>query len=107
MIRLRQTIERGMRHRWLGLLFVVLFCLLMALMFMHEMHAGHSTATELGEFCLGLTIMFGVMVLIRVGWLAVVRLVLRLPARAPPSQPVATACSPRSLFVTFASPLRL
>ena len=106
MIRLRQTIERGMRRRWLGPLFVVLFCLMMALLFVHDMHDGHNAATELGEFCLGLTIMFGLMVLIRVRWRAVVRLVLGLPPRAPPVTRVAALPS-RSPIFTLSPPLRL
>jgi hypothetical protein len=84
MIRLRQTIERGMRHRWLGPLFVILFCLMLALLFMHAMHDGQDAGTELGEFCLGLTIMFGLMVLIRLGWRVVVPLVVTRLGRAPP-----------------------
>jgi hypothetical protein len=84
MIRLRQTIERGMRHRWLGPLFVVIFCLMLALLFMHAVHDGHDMGTELSQFCLGLTIMFGLMVLIRLRWRVVVPLVVVRPGRAPP-----------------------
>jgi hypothetical protein len=84
MIRLRQTIERGIRHRWLGPLFVILVCLMLALLFMHAMHDGHDAGTEVGEFCLGLTIMFGLVVLIRFRWRVTVPLVLVRLGRAPP-----------------------
>ena len=84
MIRLRQTIERGMRHPWLGPLFVILFCLLMALMFMHAMHDTDHMGTEIGEFCLGLTVMFSLLIVIRLSWRVEVPLVQTLSGRAPP-----------------------
>lgn len=84
MIRLRQTIERGMRHRWLGPLLVVLFCVLVALMYLHGIHDGHHMATELGEFCLGLTVMFSLLIVIRLGWRVIVPLVQSRSGRAPP-----------------------
>jgi hypothetical protein len=84
MIRLRQTIERGMRHRWLGPLFVILFCLLLALTFLHGIHDGDHMATDLGEFCLGLTVMFSLMIVIRLSWRVEVPLLQMLSGRAPP-----------------------
>lgn len=106
MIRLRQTIERGMQHRWLGPLFVILFCLMLALLFLHAMHDGHDTGTEVGQFCLGLTIMFGLMVLIRLRWRVVVPIVLVRPGRAPPAQRF-LALPVRSAVLTVPPPLRL
>ena len=73
MIRLRQTIERGTRHRWLGPLFVFMLCLMLALLFLHGLHDSHH-ATELGEFCLGLTIMFSLLIVIRLKWRVVVQI---------------------------------
>ncbi len=64
MIRLRQTIERGMRHRWLGPLFVILFCLLLAMVYLHALHDGQS-GTELGALCIGITMVIGAVLLIR------------------------------------------
>jgi hypothetical protein len=61
MIRLRQTIERGTRHRWLGLLFVVVLCMMLALLFLHGLHDSDH-ATELREFCVGLVIMFSLLI---------------------------------------------
>lgn len=84
MIGLRQTIERGMRHRWLGPLFVILLCLLLAMVYLHALHDGHSTGTELGELCLGLTMMLGAVLLIRLRFKAPLPLVLVRPGRAPP-----------------------
>jgi hypothetical protein len=84
MIRLRQTIERGTRHRWLGPLFVIVLCLMLALLFMHGLHDSHH-ATELGEFCLGLTVMFSLLIVIRLKWRAVVQIAQPRLGRAPPA----------------------
>lgn len=84
MIRLRQTIERGMRHRWLGPLFVIVFCLLLALTFLHGIHDGDHMATDLGEFCLGLTVMFSLLIVIRLAWRIAVPLLQPRSGRAPP-----------------------
>ena len=86
MIRLRQTIERGMRHRWLGPLFVILFCLLVALTFLHGIHDGDHMATDLGEFCLGLTVMFSFLVVIRIALRVTVPAAISSLGRAPPSR---------------------
>jgi len=106
MIRLRQTIERGMRHRWLGPLFVILFCLMLALLFMHAVHDGQDAGTELGRFCVGLTIMFGFIVLIRLRWRVVVPLVDVRPGRAPPVARF-LALPVRAAVFTVSPPLRL
>ena len=106
MIRLRQTIERGMRHRWLGPLFVILFCLMLALLFLHAVHDGHDIGTELGQFCLGLTIMFGLMVLFRLRWRVVVPLVVVRLGRAPPVARF-LALPVRAVVLTVPPPLRL
>ena len=107
MIRLRQTIERGVRHRWLGPLFVILFCLMLALLYLHAMHdGGHSAATELGEFCLGLTIMFSLLIVIRVHWRVILSLALPRSGRAPPAPlPVLPRVRPVALGASL--PLRL
>jgi len=85
MIRLRQTIERGMRHRWFGPLFVLLFGLLLALTFLHGFHDSDHMATELGQFCLGLTILFSFLIVFRLGWRSIVPLVQPRAGRAPPA----------------------
>lgn len=86
MIGLRRTIERGMRHRWLGPLFILLFCVLMALMFMHAIHDGQNAGTELGEFCLAVIIMLGIVLLIRVRFKAPLAVTPVRVGRAPPLQ---------------------
>ena len=106
MIRLRRTIERGMRHRWLGPVFVILFCLMLGLLLLHAMHDGHDAGTELGEFCLGLTIMFGLMVVIQLRWRVVVSPVLVRPGRAPPAGRLLLPLV-RSAVLTVPTPLRL
>jgi hypothetical protein len=85
MIGLRQTIERGTRHRWLGPLFVIVFCLLLAILYLHALHdGGHGTGTELGELCLGIVMMLGSVLFIRLRFKAPLALVLVRPGRAPP-----------------------
>lgn len=106
MILLRQTIERGMRRRWLGPLFVLLFCLMLALLFMHAVHDGHDVGTALGPLCIGLTIMFGLIVLIRLRWRVVLQLAVVRAGRAPPTTRIRTL-SPSASFPGSAPPLRL
>lgn len=95
-----------MRHRWLGPLFIILFCVLMALMFLHAMHDGHSMGTELGEFCLGITMMLGIVLLIRVRFKAPLALVPVRIGRAPPGRRVAPVRISRTTL-SFPPPLRL
>ena len=83
MIMLRQTIERGTKHRWLGPLFVIVLCLMLALLFLHGLHDSDH-ATELGEFCLGLVIMFSLLMVIRLKWRVVVQIAEPRLGRAPP-----------------------
>lgn len=95
MIRLRQTIERGMRHRWLGPLFVILFCLLLAMVYLHALHDGQA-GTGLGELCIGITMIIGAVLLIRIRFEIPMPLVLVRSGRAPPArrllvQPVSPA----------------
>ena len=107
MIRLRQTIERGMRQRWLGPLFVILFCLLMALMFMHAMHDSDHVGTETGEFCLGLTVMFSFLVVIRIAWRVTVPVAIRRFGRAPPAPRLLLLAPARTTARAISPPLRL
>lgn len=95
MISLRQTIEYGMRHRWLGPLFVILFCLLLVMVYLHALHDG-SSGTELGAVCVGITMILGLVLLIRHGFKVLLPLrVVRL-GRAPPV--------PRSLMLRWVPP---
>ena len=106
MIRLRQTIERGMRHRWLGPLFVILFFLMLSLLFLHAMHDAHETGAGVGEFCLGLTIMFSLLVVIRLRWRVVVSVVLSRIGRAPPAPRFLLPPAGAAVFLV-SPPLRL
>ncbi len=95
-----------MRHRWLGPLFIILFCVLVALMFLHAMHDGNGT--ELGEFCLGITMMLGIVLLIRVRAKAPLALVPVRIGRAPPARRVVLrAPISRTTALSFPPPLRL
>lgn len=104
MIELRRNIERGMRHRWLGPLFIILFCVLLALMFLHAMHDGNGT--ELGEFCLGITMMLGIVLLIRVRFKATLALVPVRIGRAPPARRLPMGRTRRTAL-SFPPPLRV
>ena len=95
-----------MAHRWLGPLFVILFCLLLALMFLHGIHDGDHMATELGEFCLGLTVMFSLLIVIRLGWRVAVPLVQPRSGRAPPLARVRVLPAPAAALAAPV-PLRL
>ena len=106
MILLRQTIEQGMRRRWLGPLFVLLFCLMLALLFMHAAQDGHDAGTALGQFCVGLTIMFSLIVLIRLRWRVILQLAVVRAGRAPPVVRLLTL-SPSAAFRGSEPPLRL
>lgn len=83
MIGLRRTIERGMRHRWLGPIVVVLVFLLLAFLYLHALQDGHADA-NLGEFCLGVTMLIGILLIVRVRFRAPPPMVLVRPGRAPP-----------------------
>ncbi len=50
-IRLREMLERGRRHRWLGPAFVVLLAILLALV---VLHTAADQATETGVVCLAI-----------------------------------------------------
>jgi hypothetical protein len=85
MIRLRLTIERGMRHPVLGPVFIVLFALMMVFMCLHGIHDVQHMATEIGLVCLGLVSLLGVLLLIRVGRAAPPPVMLVRQGRAPPA----------------------
>ena len=106
MIELRRNIERGMRHRWLGPLFIIVFCVLMALMFLHAMHDRHNMGTELGELCLGITMMLGIVLLIRVRFKATLALVPVRIGRAPPARRLPMGRTHRTAL-SFPPPLRV
>lgn len=106
MIRLRQTIEQGMKRRWVGPLFVLLLCVMLALLFLHAVHDGHDVGTALGPFCIGLTIMFGLIVLIRLRWRVILERAVVRAGRAPPATPIRTL-SPCVAFPGSALPLRV
>lgn len=85
MIRLRRTIEGGVRHRWLGPLFVILLCLLLAMLFLHAMHDGQCAGTELGELCLAISVLLGAVLLVRIRACAPRAAALVRLGRAPPA----------------------
>lgn len=54
MIRLRRSLERGLRHPVLGPLLLVLLAVLLAFMVLHE--TSESIAGEIGELCVGIAL---------------------------------------------------
>ena len=95
-----------MRHRWLGPLFVILFGLMLSLLFLHAMHDSHETGGAIGEFCLGLTIMFSLLIVIRLRWRVVVSIVQQRFGRAPPA-PRFLLPPVRAAVLSVSPPLRL
>lgn len=97
-----------MRHPWLGPLFVILLCLLLALVYLHALHDGQSMGNELGELCLGITMMLGVVLLVRLRVRAPLVPVLVRAERAPPPAPAARLPRRSTPTVVLTSlPLRL
>lgn len=95
-----------MRHRVLGPLFVLLFVLMLALWFLHAVHDGQDAGSALGAFCLGLTVMFGLIVLIRLRWRVVVPIARVRVGRAPPQRPLRMP-SARPALLEVPIPLRI
>lgn len=107
MIGIRKSIERGMRHRWLGPLFVILFCLLLAMVFVHAMHDGHDAATDVAQLCLALTVMFSFLIVIRLRWRVVLAFTLPRLGRAPPAISLSPLGSALAASLSITPPLRL
>lgn len=61
MIRLRELIERALRHRWLGPVVLLLLAVLLAAVLIHE--GGERLADGVGELCLALFVLAAVCVL--------------------------------------------
>lgn len=102
MIRLRETLERGYRHRWLGPLVILLLVVLIAFVALHE--GGETLFASAGELCVALA-------LVLVGLVrAPARIVgRRSPAsrhRGPPLVPAARGAAGLNLSISLA-PLRL
>ena len=91
MIRLRRSLERGLRHPILGPLLLVLLAVLLALMVLHE--TSESISGEIGQLCIGI-----VLALLTAVLATPVRRFVRvvgavLAARAPP-RPLETRFTP-------------
>jgi hypothetical protein len=97
-IRLREMLERGMRHRWLGPVLIVLFAVLLALV---VLHTTADQATEAGVVCLAFLVILVTLLLPRPPEI-VLRLQRARAPRAPPPTRVA-----RNQVLTITPPLRL
>lgn len=98
-IRLREAIDRGLRHRWLGPLVVLLLVLLVLGLAFHE--GGETLFEAGGQLCVALALIVVAALLVRRPF---VRRTCRLqPRRGPPLALVPVA---RTVSASFA-PLRL
>ena len=82
MIRLRRTLERAQRHRWLWILVLVLIAIVVALVALHSTHDAAGVDGPL--VCMA--VMLLLVVPVRVPRPPTVVLARRVRSRAPPSQ---------------------
>lgn len=54
-VRLRELIERGLRHRWLGPMVLILLAVLLAAVLIHD--GGERLTDGVGEFCMALFVL--------------------------------------------------
>jgi hypothetical protein len=103
MIRLRGTLERACRHRWLGPLVIVLLVVLIAFIAVHE--SGDKLLESAGELCVGLAALL-VVTLVRLLPTVLVHALRGHRRRGPP--PAAAGLRPCGPDVSiFVAPLRL
>jgi hypothetical protein len=62
--------------------------LLLALTALHALHDSDHMATDMGDVCLGLVVVFGFLVVIRLAWRVQVTFVQERLGRAPPRDPL-------------------
>ena len=84
-IRLRRSLERGLRHPLLGPLLLLLLVVLLALMVLHE--TSESIGSEIGQLCIGIALVLLTAVLTGPVRRFVKILGALLTARAPPCRP--------------------
>jgi uncharacterized protein (DUF58 family) len=97
-IRLRELLERGMRHRWLGPAFVLLVALLLALV---VLHTTADQATEATVVCVAFLVIL-VALLLPPPPEPLIRVERARSPRAPPRAGIS-----QNLFRTVTPPLRL
>lgn len=102
MIRLRRTIERARRHRWLGLLVLILLAFLLALLVFHSAADSAELTAELACFAVAVLFVVALLVARPPSSLQPQRLRSRGPPGAPRLVPVAGRLHP-----IRALPLRL
>lgn len=106
MIRLRDMVERGCRHRLFGPIVVLLLVLLLASVFVHVAIEGAEAAAELGSLCVTVAAALGSLLLLRSRPSAVVR-TAEVAERGPPRAAVFGAIGlPGRFAVPMAIPLR-
>lgn len=91
MIRLRRSLERGLRHPILGPLLVLLLVVLLVLMALHE--TSESIAGEIGELCVGIVLVLLTAVLATPVRRFMSMVSVALTTRAPP-RPLKTRFTP-------------
>ena len=104
MIRINETIARAKKHRWLWLLLVVVFGLLLAFTVVHG--TSDQTAADAPAACVALILGFlAVRLLVKLA--APVAPIRRLTSRGPPTSAVARAVVQSARPAAFVLPLRL
>lgn len=101
MIRLRKTIERGVRHPVYGPLFVLLLCLMLALLALHTAHDG---AHDAAFACIAIAFTFGAALIVRIR--PPLGPLLRLVVSRGPPRPRIVPAAVRFLPLASPSPLR-
>lgn len=99
MIRLREMLERGMRHRWLGPALILLVALLLALV---VLHITADQAAEAGVVCIAFLVMVVTVLLLPPSQIVAPRLRRTRAPRAPPPARIA-----QNQFSRITPPLRL
>lgn len=102
MIRLRRTLERAQKRRWLWLILIVLFAIVLALVALHS--TGDATAVDGPLVCMAVILL--VRVVTRVAQPQTVPIARRLRARGPPPRPPQRRPL-RPILAISAPPLRL
>lgn len=105
MIRLRDMIERGCRHRLLGPIVILALAVLLASVFLHVALEGAEAAVELGELCVAIATILGSFLLARSRGTSLAR-VGEVADRGPPRLAAVVATGLPGLAAPVAIPLR-
>ncbi len=103
MIRLRRTLERAQKRRWLWLILIVFFAIMLALVALHS--TGDATAIDGPLVCMAVILL--VTIATRVAQPQTVPIARRVRTRGPPPPPLPQQRPLRPVLAIFTPPLRL